>query len=69
MPFGASCRVMHHLPGIVLSVGLLHSAISIETRKNTFSCSTAAVLGAAAVQRATVVLDCDCDAPAEKLTI
>lgn len=25
---------MHHLPGMVLGVGLLHSVISIETPKN-----------------------------------
>lgn len=60
MPFGVSCRVMHHLPGMVLGVDLLHSAISVETLKNTFC--IAAVLRAAAAQR-TAVLDCDCNGP------
>lgn len=50
MPFGVSCRIMHHLPRMVLGVGLLYSAISIETPKNTFGCSIAAVLGVAAAQ-------------------
>lgn len=69
MSFGASCRVMHHLPGMVLSVGLLHSAISIETPKNTFCCSIAAVLRAVVAQTATIVLDCDCSSPAKNLMI
>lgn len=69
MPFGASCRVMHHLPGMGLGAGLLHSAISIETPKNTFCCSIVAVLRAAAAQRATIVLDCDCNGPAKNLMI
>lgn len=67
MPFGASCRVIHHLPGWPLHVGLLHSAISIETSKNSFSRSIAAVLRAAAAQREAIVLDCDFNSPAKTL--
>lgn len=69
VPFGSSCRAMHHLLEMALSVGLLRSAVPLETLKNTFCWSVAAVLRAAAVQRATNVLDCDYNSPAKNLTI
>lgn len=69
MPFGASCRAMHHLLEMALSVGLLRSAVPLETLKNTFCWSVAAVLRAAAVRTATSVLDCDYNSPAKNLMI
>lgn len=69
MPFGASCRAVRHLVEMALSVGLLRSAVPLETLKNIFCWSVAAVLRAAAVQRATSVLGCDYNSPAKNLMI